>query len=48
MKKLFCLLVIGFSCFLGCAPSETGNPAPSDNTSQIDVPAAELYEIENA
>ena len=38
MKKLICLLAVGFCCFLGCAPSDNGNPAPTDNTSQIEVP----------
>jgi hypothetical protein len=48
MKKLLCLAVIGFSCFLGCAPAENGNPGgPTDNTTQIEMPA-ELGLIENA
>ncbi len=40
MKKLLCLLAVAFCCFLGCAPAETGDPAPSDNsTSQVGAPA---------
>ena len=36
MKKLLCLIVIGFAMLIGCAPADTGDPAPSDNeTSQV-------------
>lgn len=42
MKKLLSLIVIGFAFLAGCAPSDTGSPAPSDNTSQIELPAADL------
>lgn len=46
MRRLLCLL--GICVALGCAPSDTGSPAPSDNsTSQIQVPAPEVQVIQN-
>lgn len=48
MKKLICLAVVGLCCVIGCAPAETGDPGPSDDTTQIIVPAASLNLIENA
>ena len=47
MKRLFCLLTIGLCCVIGCAPSDTGSPAPSDNTTQIEAPAAGFELVEN-
>lgn len=48
MKKLLCLMVVACFSLLGCAPSDTGSPAPSDNTSQIEVPAVNHHVIEHA
>ena len=35
MKKLFCVVTIAVSCFLGCAPSDNGGADDSDTTTQI-------------
>ena len=48
MKKLLCLVVAGLCFAVGCEPGDTGSPAPSDNTTQIEVPAADLNPIERA
>lgn len=41
MKKLLCLAIIALCGVIGCAPAENGSPAgPSDNTTQIEMPAA--------
>ena len=48
MKKLLSLLLVGLACLVGCAPSDTGSAAPSDNTSQIEVPAQQVNAVENA
>jgi len=49
MKKLLCLIGAGMCLFaVGCEPGDTGSPAPSDNTSQIDVQATDLNVVERA